>query len=270
MKKSFFVVFCLICSLWSFAQDFSVSPVSLNFTAEPGESQMKQLTVRNFASTRSTFSVSVKDVDLTNKKNVQITDTTFFKNRSCSNWLNISPSFFELNPNEEVTIKVSIEVPSGEYNTRFAKLIIGTIKEQSAFDVDKGLGAGVVVAGRIAVKVTQSPKSNTSFESRISQFAEVTKQGDANRSFLVEVENNGDKVLNGAIYFVASNLQTAEEVQFPAERIVKSVLPSTKKQYILTLPSTPALLPGKYYLAAILDYSNEKNLEGAQILIEVK
>lgn len=270
MKSNFFLLFFVFMSYFSMAQDFSVSPVNLNFFAEPGESQALQMTVRNFASKRATFNISVQDEKMSNRKDTKIVDTANFKNRSCAGWLNITPSFFELNPNEEVVVKVSIEVPSGEFNTRFSKLVVGTIKEQSSFDSDKSLGTGMVVAGRIAVKVVQSPKSNIEYEAKISQFAEITKPADSTRSFLIEVENNGDKIINGGVYFIASNLATADEIQFPSEKIVRGVLPGTKKQYTLKLPKTPVLPAGKYYLAAILDYSKDKNLEGAQILFEVK
>ena len=68
------------------------------------------------------------------------------------------------------------------------------------------------------------------------------------------------------MYFVVSNLETAEE--FTSDPLEFSLLPESNKKLEYTLDQK--LEKGKYSVAAILDYGFNDELEGIQLDIEVK
>lgn len=262
MKKYLF----FLCLFFTFqnvlkSQDFEVSPVKINFHAEAGQSQSTTVTVRNHANKKTAFMLEATDMILKEKKDLKIINSI---ERSCSQWLNINPSFFELNPNEEKEVNVTIQVPSDSYSTRWAKIIVKTTKEQSAFNVDKGIGAGILISPQIAIKVLQSAKSNQNFDATIDQLIEITKTSDTARIFTAEIENIGDKIMKTKVYLLASNLNTAEEFQYKPIKV--EIYPDTKKIVKLFLPKK--LPSGEYSLAAILDYPNAESLQGTQMTIK--
>ena len=244
------------------AQDFEVSPVKVNFYAEAGQSQSATVTVRNHANKKTAFMLEAADLILKDKKDLKV---RYSNERSCSQWLNINPSFFELNPSEEKEINITIQVPSDSYSTRWAKIIVKTTEEQSAFNVDKGIGAGILISPQIAIKIFQSPKSNKKYEAVIDQLKEITQVRDTARVFTVEVENIGDKIMKSKVYLLASNITSAEEFQYDPVKI--EIYPDTKKTVKLYLPKN--LPAGEYSLAAILDYPNAEALQGTQMIINV-
>ncbi|NOZ46436.1 MAG: hypothetical protein GXO79_06600 [Chlorobi bacterium] len=248
-----------------FSQDFEVSPVKLYFSAEPGESQTINLTVKNHGNKPETFILSLGDFLIDNKGTKEMLDANSTKN-SCANWLSINPSFVEINPNESKLVGVTIMVPNGDYSTRWSQIFVRQVKERTSFTVDEGISAGIGVSPRIAVTVFQSPKSNSNYNAQINRLKEISQPGDSLRKFSVNVENIGDKITQCKVYLIAASLESAEE--FPADTVILDTYPNSSRTIFLELPN---FLPkGKYSLSAILDYSNAKTLEGTQMMIEVE
>jgi len=247
------------------AQDFEVAPVSLEFSAEPGDNQTKTLTVKNHSNSKASFIVSLGDFlpSSIGEKNAMPPNST---KRSCANWININPSFFEINPGDEIQVQVSMLVPNVEYNSAWCMLYIQTTKEQTSWNADKNLGAGMSVSGRIVVYIYQSPKSNINNSLKIGNLTEITKIGETTRKFNATIENLGDRITKCKVYLIASNMKTTEEKQFEAIEI--ETFPKMSRTIELTLPNV--LEPGAYSLAAIVDYGSKYALEGTQILIDIK
>ncbi|MCK5823352.1 MAG: hypothetical protein KAG95_05070 [Bacteroidales bacterium] len=266
MKKKITLISIVLFNLFSLnAQDFEVAPVKLNFSAEPGETQSKTITIRNHANRKTAFVVTLGDFQPDSKGNKKKMKANTTKH-SCANWISISPAFFELNPNDEKTITVNMQVPVDDYSTRWAMIYIKTTQEQTAFTADKELRAGVTVSGRIAVLVFQSPKSNTNYSATINNLIEVTEAKDTIRKFTANIDNVGDKIMQCKVYLIASDLLTAEETNF--DPITIESYPKSSQTVELKMPKN--LLPsGKYALAAVLDFGSKTNLEGTQLLITV-
>ncbi|HNT41415.1 MAG: hypothetical protein KBB29_09000 [Bacteroidales bacterium] len=269
MRKQVVAAFCLaglaMASEKLIAQDFEVAPVKLMFDAEPATSQTKTISVKNHSSRRVSYTVAVADFLPSNtgeKKTLPPNSTK----RSCANWLNINPSFFDLNPGEDIQVQVTMLVPGEEYGSTWCMLYIQPTTEQTSWTADKQLSTGITVTGRIGVQVYQSPKSNQFSSVKISNLQEITQPGDKLRRFSASVENLGDKVTMCKIFLLASNMVTAEERQFAAQNI--EVFPKMSRNIELELPND--LVAGTYALAAIVDYGPKFPLEGTQIIIEVK
>ena len=83
-----------------FSQDFEVSPVIIKFDANPGEIQEKSLHIKNYGNKVQGFSANLFDFKVENGKRIK--QELGSTNRSLDKILRISPSFFELNPNEDI------------------------------------------------------------------------------------------------------------------------------------------------------------------------
>ena len=255
----------LLFSVPSVAQQLEVTPVKLNFTANPGSSQTKQVHVRNKGATEQNFVFNLNDW-LTDETG----DVKYFSpgtvDRSCSNWLTVSPPLLTLQPNETGTVNVTILVPENDNSTKWSVMFVQSAEEKTgAGAIDKNIQMGIRVAARIAIPIFQSPASNTLYKGTIEGLTE-TVNSDSTRTYETKVINLGDKILNCKVFFTVSNIATAEE--FTSEPFEFSLLPETSRDITYTLDKE--LAPGKYSVAAILDYGYNDELEGVQLDIEVK
>lgn len=249
-----------------FSQDFEVSPLKLFFNAEPGESQTKFIIVKNHNSKAEAFILSVNDYSINSKGQGQYVQAGSMKN-SIADWVSFAPAFFELNPNEEKEIAVTMQQPVGEYGSKWGVIMVKTAQEQTAYSADKMVTAGMSVSPRIAVNIYQTPGTNKDFKSTISNLSEAESvAGDTVRTFNALINNLGDIITDCKVYLIATNVETAEETKFP--EIGFTMYPKSSRKMELYLPNY--LPKGTYSLAAILDYGSKTNLEGTQIVIKVE
>jgi len=260
------ISFCFLFFAFSAsAQDFEVAPVVINFTANPGEIQTRQINLINHSPKPQKYTLKLSDYEIDaegNKKAVPLGSSK----RSCADWITLNPSFVELNPNQSISIEALMTVPKDGFNTRWSIIYVEVSKEQSSSDVDKNLATGVVLIPRIVIMVNQSPTSNNNYKANITGLKEVSKPGDKQRSFEVLVTNTGDNVIEGNVTLALANIQTAREEKFSPVKV--TVYPDASRTVTLHLPS--ALTKGKYALAAILDYGHRQPLEGTQLMLDVK
>lgn len=256
----------LVLSGTVLAQDFEVAPVRLDFNAEPGENQTKVINITNHSNKKASFIVSIADflIGSDGTREMLPPNTT---RRSAANWLNINPSFFELNPGDQLPVQVAMLVPGDEYGAAWSMLYVQPAKEQTSWDADKNLSAGVMVSGRIGITVYQSPSSNTNHSIKVTKLEEVTDAEDMVRKFSATIDNLGDKVTTCKIHLIASNINTAEEKQFPSFEV--ETYPKMTRNVEVELPSGE-LTPGKYAIAVIVDYGPKFALEGAQLVIDIE
>jgi P pilus assembly chaperone PapD len=268
MKKNALISYRLLVCLMlygsfftlAYGQDFEVAPAKLNFTCEPGQIETKSITIHNHGNEKQQFTVSPANMKFDSLSAEEIAK------KSCKDWLTLTPSFFTINPNDKMEVKVIMQVPPNESSTKGALIIVSATEEQNSIAADKQMKSAIKVRPRISVKVTQSPKSNTNYKASVSNLKEITLSKDSIRSFQVKITNQGDKMIDGKIYLVLSNLETAKETKEKPQSV--SIFPSVSKTSVLKLPkNTPS---GKYSLAVILDYGNSSALEAVQMNIVVK
>lgn len=264
LKLPLFVTLLLLLTS-SKAQDFEVSPVILNFTAEPGQTQTMAVNIINHANKKSSFSILLSDFIL-NKEGKTIQMPAASTEHSLANWISINPSFIEMAPNEQRQIIVSLQVPVGDYSTKWANIYVRSTAEQTALLADKAVHTGLVISGQIVINVYQSPKSNTNYRMKMTGLSEITTIDDSLRRFKAYADNLGDKITDCKVTLLASSLSTAEEVKLQVLKF--KVFPDSQREILLQMPKD-ALPLGKYALAAILDYGKQSNLEGTQMLITV-
>lgn len=267
MKIKFCIISFLLSPIWLswiHAQDFEVAPVIINFDANPGEIQKAEVTVRNHANIKQTYSVTLGDFVI-NETGEKVRVNAGTSKKSCTDWVTVTPSFLELNPNEEKNVTVLMTVPKDGHSTKWCLMYVQTSEEQTENPVDKQLATGIKVTPRIAVLINQSPKSNKNYKGTIYDLKDISQAGDSVYSYQVTVENSGDKILEAKVQLYLANLTSAKERKF--EQKMQRVYPGEKRVFVLTMPKNVGT--GKHALAAILDYGHGTDLEGTQIMIDL-
>ena len=265
MKKTIYLLFLTLFSVTQIAaQNFEVAPVRLNFTPDPGETQTKILTVKNHGNSNVSIVLTFKDYLIYKNGDKKILSPGSSKN-SIAEWITLNPSYLELNPNETQTVEVTLQAPSDEYTSKWGLLNLTTAKEQTTFEADQELSAGVNIYGRINVQLAYTPQVQSNKRVQISNLREVTTPDDSLRRFAANIDNLGNTITDCKVYLIASNLQSMNEKKFKPVQL-KSY-PQSTRNVELTLPDK--LPEGTYSLSAILDYGSSRALEGTQITIEV-
>lgn len=259
------LLFLLFLNNSVFAQDFEVSPVLMSFNADPGEIQKQSLTITNHTGKPQKYVLKLGDY-ITDREGTKKNVALGTHKRSCADWITISPSIIELNPNQSTAVDIILTVPKDGFTTRWCMIGVQAIEEQSAAEADRSLSSGVMIVPRIVVLIKQSPRSNRNYKATISDLREVTQPGDSFRSFEAVITNIGDNIIDATISLDLADMQTAKEEKLATDKV--TVYPETNR--IVRLKVTKTIAKGKYALAAILDYGHRQPLEGTQMLLEVK
>lgn len=249
------------------AQSFKVTPASIDFSLNAGESDNQTIIVENTSDKVESFVVSASDYDFDQDGKMKFLPLGSSK-RSCSSYMTLTPSFITINPNESVKINVLMKVPQDSVKTRWGIVSIRSEKEYIGIAADKDVvRAGLIITPEIAVKVLQTPPNLTFSKMTIKDFKEgVRGKDDSTRVFQVKIANEGEVRTKAKVYLTASSLETLKETT--TEPVEVSLLPGVNSEVKLSLPGD--LKPGTYSLAAILDYGAENDLEGIEMEIEVK
>jgi len=246
------------------AQDFEVAPVRLNFIVSPGESQSRTVTIKNHGNRKQTFTLRMHDFLVQRDGRMELLPAGSTRS-SISGWVNLNPGFIELQPNESANIQVNLQAPTDEYSAKWGVLSFLTTAEQTAFSADRDLQTGMSVSGRIDIYMYYNPATGDPGRVEIGNLREETSKDPKSRLFNVNLDNPGEKIVNCKVFLIASNLQSGEEHKFKTVEVVS--YPQTARTVELVLPGT--LPPGRYALAAILDYPGSISLKGTQIVIDV-
>ena len=259
-KLLILIIFFFISSS-VFAQDFEVAPVKMDFIVNPEESQTKILSIKNHSNFKTSFTISFKDYIVGREGNKQAVEKNSTKT-SCADWITPEKTFFDIAPNEQVQIKITITPPADDYSTRWALMYIQTVKVKTSFDIDKSsLGAGVRLSGRISVEINREPSTPLKADLKIKDLREVYLVDSGNRIFIADILNLGKNIANCKISFIASDLNTAEEIEFDPIHLIS--YPGFLREVRFELPNT--MPPGKYSLVALLDYGKTTTIKGVRL-----
>lgn len=247
---------------FAFCQDFEVSPVIVSFDANPGEIQEKFVHVKNYDNKVQTFSANLYDFSVENGKKIK--KKLGSTNRSLVEVLNITPTFFELNPNQSIDIKLILTVPPKNFSTHWGYLDIGPAKEQKSYEVDKQrLTTGINIVSKIEILINQSPRSNKNYKCEILKFVEISSNNDEIRLFKVVIKNSGGMILKPHVHLEYGIYETAELVKFGSKE--KTIYPDEIIEFELEISKNNITSSGQ--LAVILDYGHDTQIEGAVLEI---
>lgn len=265
IRTQILILLFLSISGISKAQDFEIAPVELNFRLDPGEKEEKFISVTNHSSFTQEFQLTKADYSVGIDGQRNLMDAGSSEN-SCADWITFGEGFFSLEPNESRAISIGMEAPGGDYATRWAMVYVQTAQERTAFGADQGdLSAGVMISGRIGIKVFRYPVNPPKPELKIFNLRKDDEAAEGEFLYTVNIENSGASAANCKISFVALNLKTAEKESYKAGNL--TVLPGGIRELSFELPGT--LPPGEYVLSAILDYGDKNVLEGTRMRTKI-
>jgi len=247
------------------AQDFEVAPVKVAFNAAPGEGQSRTVTIKNHGNRREAITLRMQDYLVQREGQTELLPAGSTRN-SIASWINLNPSFIELEPNESRTIQVNLQAPNDDFSSRWGILSFVTTAEQTVFSADRELQTGLTMAGRIDILLSYNPANSEIGRIEINTLQEVDSENPEERVFSVNIDNLSNRITTAKVFLIASNLQTTEEKRFRTIEVI--TYPQNTRTVMLTMPND--LPPGKYALAAILDYPGSTTFKGAQITIDVE
>ncbi len=268
MKKIYSIIalaFVVLSSENVVSQDFEVAPVRVTFNIAPGESQSKIVTVKNHGNKKETITLRMLDFLIQRQGRMEILPAGSTRN-SIASWINLNPMLVELQPNESANIQVNLQAPLDDYTAKWGILSFATAAEQTSFSVDRELQTGMSISGRIDIFITYNPTTGDVGNVEIGGFQEIASNKSDERRFSVNIDNTGEKILNSKVHLIASDMSTGKEYKF--KTIEVALYPQAARTVELVMPKT--LPPGRYALAAILDYPGSTSLKGTQILINVE
>ncbi|MFC6102076.1 COG1470 family protein [Olivibacter domesticus] len=259
----FFIGFFYLQCTWTcFAQGISISPSRIFFKGIPGETVQEMITLTNSSSIPFNFTTGLKDWyrDSIGRKVYSDPGTA---NHSNSQWLKLSESTINLNPNETKRIAVSLTVPqdSSANSLTNSMLFFTQMKEQNKVSKErKQLGVNVLL--EVGVQIYHIPSGLTSGELDFLAFEDrgaISIAADSFRRVALKVKNTGKINKDAQVRFELTNMQTGKEI--PIKTTAIAMLPEAVQWIYVDLPLS---LKGKYLGVAILDAGNNYELRVAE------
>ncbi len=270
LKKSFLLLLlALVGTSAAFTQSASVSPSRLYYNAEPGQTQVRQLTVTNNSETPQSFTVSFADFASpgTDGKTELLDEGE--SEHSAFSWLSASPSLLELQPGESRDVDIILQVPSNPESARvvWSTAVIRLARERTAApNLDEGaMGFGIMHTFQFVVHIFQTPRSVTYRNARILAFEEGEAGEQGQRRIKLHLENTGDAIIDVAAYLELTNMRTGESRRERARAF--TTLPGHSRIIHFDLPDD--LSPGMYSILGVVDYGDRDAVIAAELELRI-
>ena len=244
----------------------SVSPSHFHFTQEQGQIKTYDITVKNTTSTAKSFNVNIYDFDMNGKGKSSFLPPGDGK-YSLSKWMNISPTFIELEPFKTKKVKVTISVPSDDNGRKAAWSILMIEQEAPRNNLvntkkdGNTVAFGIVPTFAFGIFAYQNPPNVLTNNIEFTEFQFL--ENDAVNKLLLEVQNKGDGIAYCTSYIDLTNLDTGEQQRLRVKNF--TIVPDLTRDFIFNLPQT--LQKGKYLAVGVLDYESSEEIQAAKIRI---
>ena len=243
----------------------AVRPVTIDFSASPGQTQVTRISITNALAVKKQFVVYVADWQR-DTVGAHVYTEPGNDPRSCASWLDADKSFFELEPGQTEELNVKITPPaldSVQFNQmRWCMLFIETTQENMLKDTT-GVTTTITSRFRVGVHIYQTPQEVTGKEIRLLQLETLP---DAKNKYRIVCQNTGATQLQCVSYLELSSLTDGSRTKLPVLEF--PIFPEQKRYLDFQIPdNTPK---GKYTLTGIIDAGEDVPLEAAQLTIEIK
>jgi hypothetical protein len=246
----------------------SVSPSHFHFTQEQGQIKTYDITVKNTTSTAKSFNVNVYDFDMNGKGKSSFLPPGDGK-YSLSKWMNISPTFIELEPFKTKKVKVTVSVPSDDNGRKAAWSILMIEQEAPRSNLvntkkdGNTVAFGIVPTFAFGIFAYQNPPNVLTNNIEFTEFQFL--ENDAVNKLLLEVQNKGDGIAYCTSYIDLTNLDTGEQQRLRVKNF--TIVPDLTRDFIFNLPQT--LQKGKYLAVGVLDYESSEEIQAAKLEFEI-
>lgn len=261
-KLFFIIVIFIICfTNYSYAAigGVKIYPIRINFKSKSGESETAIINVINQREKSVTMEIENQDFCRDSLGNLINVDEGTLK-RGCSKFLTISPRKFNLEPNEEATVRITIDMPDGSNGTYWTQLIFNEVSKQQSIKKDQGGGRiiQVFLDYRWEVSIFQTVPGSQIIDGEIT-VVQINLSEKLQPNIELEFINTGNIILmncNGYIEIRDELGNTVEELNinkfnvYPdGKRIIKTEIPQTLK-------------PGEYSALAVIDFGGDHLVAG--------
>lgn len=248
----------------------AISPATLYFNADRGESQTQKINIDNGLD--SPFSFQVTLADFNRNENSEI---TYFKPGTtpyaCAQWLTMSNNVIEVPPHSSGSVDVTITVPdsaSATEKSTWGMILLETVKQKVFQETHGDINANIERAYRVGVQVYQTPPTVLNKDMRMKDFLPMQSRG----AYRIICKNEGGVMLRCNAYIELVSKQTGEKVKvYPKNEGQHpfKVLPGQLRNIDFEVPAS--VPKGKYTAVAIVDANDDEvPLEAAQLEIELK
>ena len=272
MRKGLFLITAslLVNCFCASAQSVSLSPSRVYFKASPGEVKKQVVHVTNNSDVKQSFSITFGDFSATGIDGKTQMMKAGDSEHSCSEYMNASPSFFELTPGKSQDVEVIMDLPNlPEANkVKWGTMMLKLTKEKTEANTASkdGVGMGILETFQFVVHIFQTPPSVTLKQAEIDNFKEISVQGDSVRTLALISKNTGDAILDCATYLEFSNLKTGYELR--TKPAAFTMLPGGGRQMKFVVPKE--LPKGSYTVTAVVDIGSKDALQAAEMDIEIQ
>ncbi len=245
----------------------SVSPSSMHLNIKPGTSVVKEIRVNNSTKTNYSFKVGYCDFEMgRNGKPVSLKQGE--GKYGLSKYINVSPSYFDMKPGEEIKLKVVVSIPedSDAYRSSWTIITIDQVKDRAPLDAtDKPnrLSLGINPSFGFGVYVYQNPPNVKINNVVFDKFLFLEKDG--KRKVEMSVKNTGDGISFCRSYVELTNLKTGKQDKLQVKRF--TILPQYFRDFFYDLPSD--LPSGKYTAVGVVDFGSTEEIVAAEAEFEV-
>jgi len=272
MRKGLFLITALsIVNCFSAsAQSVSLSPSRVYFKASPGEIKKQIVHVTNNSDVNQSFSVTFGDFAAPGIDGKTQMMKAGESAHSCSEYMNASPSFFELAPGKSQDVEVIMDLPNlPEANkVKWGTMMLKLTKEKTEANTatKDGVGMGILETFQFVVHIFQTPPSVTLKQAEIENFKEISAQSDSVRTLALISKNTGEAIIDCATYLEFSNLKTGYELR--TKPAAFTMLPGGGRQMKFIVPKE--LPKGSYTVTAVVDIGSKDALQAAEMDIEIQ
>lgn len=246
----------------------AITPSHINYNLKPGESRTYEVTVTNETRVTRSFNVSLRDYDA-DKAGTTIFMEPGTSMHGLSNWLNVSPTFFEMKPGATQKIRVTLTIPDtvGTSRAAWGLLWVEEKKERQSLDNegnDKKISLGVIPTFAMGVFIYQNPPNVANNKVEIQNF--VHQNTGSGSKIDMTLKNSGDGIASCTAYIELTNTKTGKQQRLTVKRF--TILPGYTRNYMFSLPQN--LDKGSYSAVGVLDYGSKESVEAAELNFELK
>lgn len=277
-KYFFLLNFFLLFSLYNFSQEnkkeiqkstgVSVSPAHFHFNQKQGEIKTYEITVKNKTTSSKQFKVNIFDFNM--NENGKSNFLSAGKGKySLSKWLNISPTFIELEPFENKKVRITVTIPNDDRGRKAAWSIIMIEQETPRTSLldnkrnDGSIALGVIPTFAFGIFAYQNPPNVIDNQIELTDF-QFNSENNKNSIYLT-TKNAGDGIAYCTSYIDLTNLETGDQQRLQVKKF--TILPDLVRNFTFNLPDT--LPKGKYLAVGVLDYENAEEIQAAKLEFEI-
>jgi len=228
----------------------TISPLTFELTADPGDTITNELRVFNPTSNRFSVDMDVEDFTATGELGSVIVETTEDETYSLKKWVVFDPPTFSLDPGEKQFVRFVINVPAeaepgGHYGS-----ILATIKASI------GEVSGTGVTSKVGALVLLSVPGTVTENLIVEEFSAPDFQEGGPVPFVARFSNTGSVHVRPIGFVQITNLlgRKVEDVPFPQ----KNVIPGAKR--LVEFDWLPSGFTAGRYTASLVGHYGQTNI----------